>query len=84
MTERIGTERDLGFDAKGFERREMVDTIVLCPTCGAEVALWADTEEWSKGRDGRWHHQEYSGCATGECCGRVIVSVFGEAMVLNP
>lgn len=83
MTRQIGTVIDHGFDETGHERRERVDAIAECPTCGKEVELLADTEEWRQGEDHRWHHSEYAGCAMGECCGMVLIDTYDGAFVLN-
>lgn len=64
----LGTVKRLGFDETNHERRERLDAIVECPRCGEELGLIADTEAWTKGRDGRWEHSEY-GPAMGVCCG---------------
>jgi hypothetical protein len=63
---RLGTVKNHGFDASGHERLERLDAIADCPRCGDEVECWADTEAWTKERDGRWHHSEYGG-ALGTC-----------------
>jgi hypothetical protein len=63
---KLGTEKLRRFDDDGCERRERLDAIALCPKCGADVLCWADTEEWTEGDDGRWHHSGYGG-AMGVC-----------------
>lgn len=83
MTIKLGTVKNHGFDEDGYERRERVDAICECPTCGKEVAMWSDTEEWTKGKDGRWHHSQYAGCAMGECCGKVLIDTFDGSFVLE-
>lgn len=74
MIEPLGTVRNHGYDAEGYERRERVDAIVECPTCGTEVALWSETADWTKAEDGHWIHRMYAACAMGECCGKVLIA----------
>jgi hypothetical protein len=74
MCDPLGTIRNHGYDANGYERRERLDAIVECPTCGKEVACWSDTEEWVQTKDGRWKHRWYAACAMGECCGKVLIA----------
>jgi hypothetical protein len=58
-----------------YERRERIDAHAVCPRCGQEVELIADTEEWKRSYSGRWRHSSY-GPALGECCGQLIVDSF--------
>ena len=55
------------FDADGYERREACLAVAECPTCGRDVELIAETEQWVEDDDGRWLHDGYVP-ATGECC----------------
>lgn len=64
-------EKDLGFDADGFQRKQACQGIGRCPTCGKDVELVAETEEWVE-RDGRKVHNSY-GPACGVCCDVLIV-----------
>jgi hypothetical protein len=77
----LGTIVSVTWDADGYERRERVEAIAECPTCGRDVELVADTEAWQF-RGGRWRHTEY-GPATGECCDLVIVDSFDRCIVLD-
>jgi hypothetical protein len=72
---KLGTVKRLGYDDKGYERRERLDAIAECPKCGAEIECWADTEEWTRDYDisdptvpakGYWIHSQYGG-AQGVC-----------------
>lgn len=83
MTPHIGTTKHLGFDDTNHERRERVTAICECPTCGEDVALWSDTEEWRQGTNGRWYHLHYSACSIGECCGKVLIDTDDGCMVLD-
>lgn len=64
---KLGTVKRHGFNAEGHERRERLEAICECNKCGADVELWADTEEWTRMKDGRWRHAFYGG-AMGMCC----------------
>lgn len=65
-----------GFDADGRERRERHDNSdAECPKCGKSVPMVSETEAWTQGEDGRWHHSEY-GHAAGWCCNLAIVDDF--------
>lgn len=83
MTHTLGFTELLGFDDTAHERRRQVTAICECPTCGEEVAMWSETEEWCKGKDGRWNHLNYDGCSTGECCGKVLIDTFDGSYVLE-
>ncbi len=83
MAEKFGTVIYLGFDSTGHERRRRVDAIVACPTCGHEVALWSETDEWTRRKDGKWHHIGYDACSMGECCGKVLIDTYDGSMVIN-
>lgn len=74
VTTELGTVKDHGFDAKGYQRLERLDAVVDCSVCGEEVALWSDTESWIV-RGGKKMHSSY-GCAQGVCCGRLYVDSF--------
>lgn len=83
MAEQFGTVINLGFDDTGRERRRKVTAICDCPTCGQEVSLWSETDEWTKRQDGKWHHIGYDACSMGECCGNVLIDTFDGAMVID-
>lgn len=61
-------EKDNGFDAEGFQRKEACLGIGRCPECGKDVELVAETEEWVE-RDGRMVHNGYGPV----CCDVLIV-----------
>ncbi len=62
---KLGTVKNHGFDAEGYERCERLEALAECPKCGKEVECWADTEAWLK-KGGKWFHSEYGG-AQGVC-----------------
>lgn len=70
----LGTVNSHGFDKDGYERREQLDAVVDCDTCGKEVDLWAETEVWVK-REGKSHHSGY-GPAQGVCCQNLYIASF--------
>lgn len=51
-----------------WEFREVVDVIVECPTCGADIELTAETDGWTETDDGSaaWQHDSY-GPSLGTC-----------------
>lgn len=63
---RLDQEKNHGFDAEGYERREALHAISECPQCGNEIECWAETDQWTEGDDGKWHHSGYGG-AHGVC-----------------
>ena len=65
----LGSVDRKGFDYERHEHRERLSAITDCPRCGKRVELWEETNEWHKDANGNWVHSQYSGCATGECCG---------------
>ena len=71
----LGTVNNHGFDKDGRERREQLEAVVDCDTCGKEVDLWSETESWGLGADNRWHHQLY-GPAQGVCCQNLYIASF--------
>lgn len=83
MTLQLGTTELHGFDKDGYERRRKVTAICECPTCGNEVSMWSETEEWHQQPDGRWHHSHYDACSTGECCGQVIIDTWEGCFVMK-
>ncbi len=66
-------EKDHGFDAEGHQRKEACLGFTVCPVCGGDVELVADTEEWTQDDNGRWIHSSY-GPAQGVCCNHLIAS----------
>lgn len=79
----LGTVENLGFDDTGHERRRRMDCVVECPTCGAEVYLWSETDEWVESK-GKWRHHGFDAMSTGECCGKVIMDWWEGTFVLDP
>lgn len=75
VTTELGTVKNHGFDADGYERRERLESVVDCSVCDEEVALWSDTESWVVKPDGKRLHSSY-GPAQGCCCGRLYVHSF--------
>lgn len=71
MPDRWDWERDHGFDAEGYQRKEACLAIAECPVCRKEVELVAETESWARDDKGRWLHEDY-GPAMGVCCDRLI------------
>lgn len=86
-----------GFDRDGYERRERLEAVAVCPKCGADVPMWAETDEWTRVQDGNvpathngtrwtagrgWVHSGY-GPPTGFCCGLLFVDEFGRGKVLD-
>jgi len=64
-----------GFDGEGFEHRRRMDCIVECAFCHNDVECWSETEEWTEGDDGKWHHAGY-GPSTGECCQQAYIDTW--------
>ena len=75
-------EKNHGFDAEGHERREACHGIAECSVCGKDVELIAETEGWTQGDDGRWHHLDYAP-AIGVCCGKLIADWFDGCFVYD-
>ncbi len=69
----LGTVKNHGFDVTGHERRERLEAVVECDTCGKDVLCWSDTETWTEAEDGRWAHSSY-GAAQGVCHQTLYVS----------
>ena len=63
---KLGTVIKTEFDPNGYEIRTRFDAVAGCPKCGRDVELFAETDAWTKGDDGCWHHQGYGG-AMGVC-----------------
>jgi hypothetical protein len=61
-------------DERGREVLKRLEAVVECDTCGKEVEMWSDTEEWVK-EAGRWVHNQY-GPAQGVCCQNLYVDSF--------
>ncbi len=69
-------------NAEGYEVRERLEGIAQCPTCGKDVELWSDTEEWVQTKAGKWIHSQY-GPAQGVCCHNLIVDSFDGCFVYD-
>jgi hypothetical protein len=85
MSDQLGTVKLLGLDKDGYERRERLEAIAECPTCGEDVELWSDTTAWVEVKEhGRtyWRHSEY-GPAAGDCCDKAIVSWWEGTFVIG-
>ena len=63
------------------ERHEVVAT-VECSRCGSTVELEAETEGWTKGDDGLWHHESF-GPGQGVCCGLLYADWFDGTHVFD-
>jgi len=61
----------LDADGAWWEARREIVSVVGCPACGDEQHLEAETDCWTEGGDGRWHHDGY-GPAFGDCCGLLL------------
>ncbi len=72
-------------DILGHQCRARISAIVVCPTCGKDVALTSETEEWVCAKGGKWVHRSYDCCPSGECCGKAIIynGLDGRVMVLE-
>jgi hypothetical protein len=75
-------EKDKGYDAEGYQRKEQCSAVGECPACGKEVDLTSETEAWTQGEDGRWNHSEY-GPAMGTCCDKLIVDYWEGCFVFD-
>jgi hypothetical protein len=54
-----------------YEHRASVFAIAVCPECGDEVPLAAETDQWVLRAPGIWQHDGY-GPAVGFHCGYLI------------
>jgi hypothetical protein len=82
MPDEWAWEKDHGFDAENFQRKEACLAIAECPVCGKKVELTADTESWTEGDDGRRVHDGY-GPAFGVCCDKLIADWFEGCFVYD-
>lgn len=63
--------KSIAWDDQGYEHRTEVVGIVECVVCGNDVEIESETMAWEEGEDGRWHHLDDGGLATGQCCGKL-------------
>ena len=70
---RLGETIKTSEDSREVQHR--LEAIAECDSCGKEVELWSDTEEWVQNEAGEWKHNSF-GPAQGECCGNLYVFFF--------
>ncbi len=71
---KLGSVKNHGFDDTSHERRERFEAVVECDTCGKDVLLCSEMQEWHR-KNGQWAHAQY-GPAQGVCCHNMYIMLF--------